>query len=245
MLRSHIARLLPALSLILVALLTAAPAAAGIAGTTYYTCTIDIAGSTHDCVDGVVTVTTSSGTQRVTRVDLGDYVRLDAFVRVCNPSGWWIHFADSPSCNGYGGDFGDAEHDAEAYILGTRFDLYGMYDSGRGAYSPVYNSKNVTAASGCYRAQWTILEDRVQFDDDDDPSDSVRVQVDSIHGFETPPYDEPDGEDPSETDADRWYAGINRTVASSFRSGTGVQEVCFVLSTTETPSAATLSSLCP
>lgn len=255
MLRNSTVRLLPALtrltpilSLALVLALPfagALPAAAGTTGTTYYTCSIDVVNNTHDCTDGVVTITTSSGSQRVARVDLGSYVRLDAFVDVCNPTGWWSHFGDSPGDNGYGGDGGQTEHDAEAYILGTELQMFGTYNSSRGGSDLVYTSSGVAQASGCSRPQWTILEDRVAYDDDDNPSDSPRVNVTSIHGFEVPPYDEPDSEDPSETDAGRWYVGINRTVGSSFRSGSGAQQVCFVLSTTTTPSAATLSALCP
>ncbi len=245
-LRPAMFRLTPILSIALAfALVVAAPAGAGTTGTTYYTCSIDVASNVHDCTDGVVTVTSASGTQRVARVDLGSYVRLDAFIDVCNPSGWWSHFGDSPSDNGYGGDAGHTEHDAEAYALGGDFQTFGTYNTSRGGFDLIYTSSAVISTNTCSRPQWTILEDRVALDDDDNPADSPRVNVTSIHGFEVPPYDEPDSEDPSGTDAGRWYVGINRTVGTSFRSGSGAQQVCFVLSTTTTPSAATLSALCP
>jgi len=243
-----LARLTPILSIALVSALAVAlavPAAAGTTGTGYYTCTIDVAGNTHDCNNGVITITSSSGNQRVARVDLGSYVRLDAFVNVCNPSGWWSHFGDSPGDNGYGGDFGQTEHDAEAYALGGDFQMYGTYNPGRGGYDLVYTSSGAISTSTCSRPQWTILEDRVALDDDANPADSPRVDVHSIHSFEVPPYNEPDSEDPSGTDAGRWYVGINRTVGTASRSGSGAQKVCFVLSTTTSPSAATLSALCP
>lgn len=233
---------LAAAASIAVGLALAAPAAGGTAGTTYYTCTVNVAAGTHDCVNGKITVTTSSGSQRVLRVDLSpDFVRLDALVDVCSPTGWWTHFADSPTCNGYGGDSGTAAHDAEAHLFGRRFDAYGMDPDS----TPIFGSADVVPASGCYRVQWTVYEDRVLFDDDGNTADAPRLEVWSVRSFDSAPYSEPDSEDPTGADANRWYVGLNRTVASASRSGTGVNKACFVLSTTTSPSAATLSSLCP
>lgn len=242
------ARSLPVLTLVLLALAvlaTTAPAVAGTTGTTYYTCVIDVSAGINTCTDGVVTVTSSSGNQRVARIDQGSYVRMDAFVDYCNPSAWWIHFADSPTCNGYGGDAGTTQHDAEVQIVGASFALYGNYNSGRAGYDPVYSTASVVPVSGCHQSQWTIYEDHLRFDDDADASDSSLVDVTSYYTFESAPYDEPDSEDPSGADASKWYVGINRTVGSAYRSGSGTNRVCFVLSTTTAPSAATLNSLCP
>ena len=242
------ARSLPALAVVFLALAllaAAVPAAAGTLGTTYYTCTIDVGAGTDTCTDGIVTVTTASGSQRVARIDQGSYLRMDAFVEYCNPSAWWIHFADSPTCNGYGGDAGTTEHDAEAQILGTTFGLYGTYNTGRSGSDLVYTSASVVPVSGCHQSQWTIYEDHLQFDDDADAADSPLVDVTSYYSFESAPYDEPDSEDSSGADASRWYVGINRTVGSAYRYGSGTGRVCFVLSTTTAPSATTLNSLCP
>ena len=223
-----------------------APAGAASQGSTYYQCTINISGATHDCTNGIVTVTSSSGSQRVARVNLApSYLRLDAFVDVCTPTGWWIHLGDSPSSNGGGGDGSHTEHDAEAYVLGTNFEMYGMYNYSRGGIEVVHRSEAVVPASGCYRVQWTVFESRAMFDDDGNPADTPRVEARSTHGFESAPYDEPDSEDDTAADANLWYVGMNRTVGTSSRSGTGVSKVCFVVSTTTSPTAALLSSLCP
>jgi hypothetical protein len=234
-----------ALAAALVAAAPARPALAGTTGTTYYTCTVNVSASTNTCTDGKITVTSSSGTQRVLRADLStnspNYVRLDALVDVCSPTGFWAHFADSPTCNAYGGDSGTAQHDAEAYIQARRFDAYGMDPTSQ----PIMSSQEVVPASGCYRVQWTIYEDHVLFDDDGDTADAPRLEVWSTRSFESAPYGESDSEDPSGADANRWYIGLNRTVGSASRSGTGVTKACFVLSTTTSPSPATLSSLCP
>lgn len=219
-----------------------APAEGGTAGTTYYTCTVNVAAGTHDCTDGEVTLTTNSGIYRVLRVDLApDFVRLDVLVDVCNPTGWWTHFADSPTCNGYGGDAGTAAHDAEAHLTNRRFYYYSMDPDSR----PIMNTDEVVPTGGCYRVQWSIYENEVLFDDDATTTDTPRVEARSVRGFDSAPYDEADSEDSSGADADLWYVGLNRTVASSSRSGTGVNKACFVLSTTTSPSPSVLSSLCP
>jgi len=229
----------------LVGLLTGAPAEAGTTGTTYYTCTVDITAGTNNCTDNVITATLTSGIYRVLRANLGTtYQRLDVFANVCNPTNWWIHLADSPTTNGFGGDAGTANHDAEAYLLGSQFQMYTM-DNSRGAAWPSYRSDGVAATSGCYRVQWAIFESRVLFDDDPDPSDPFRVDVTTSRGFERSPYAEPDAEDSTGADSNLWYVGLNRTVGSASRVGTGVNKACFVLSTTTAPSAATLSALCP
>jgi len=211
----------------------------------YYTCTVDVAGGTHDCDDGIVTVTASSGNQRVVEIDMsGGWQRLDAMADVCSPSGWVLHFSDSPSCNGWGGDSADSTHDAEVHLKDTGFDFWGTYDYGRGVLEPVFRRLGVLPASGCTTTQWSLWEDRAVFDADGDPANSSLVSIDAASGFDLPPYDEPDSEDPGGLYEDLWYAGINRTVGASYRYGYGADRVCFVLSTTTNPSAAALSSLC-
>lgn len=229
----------------LMGLLIALPAQGGTTGTTYYTCTVDISAGTNNCTDNIITATSTSGTYRVLRVNLSpSYLRLDAFVNVCNPTGWWTHLSDSPTTNGYGGDSGSTSHDAEAYTLGTGFQMYTM-DNSRGSAWPSYRTEAVVSASGCYRVQWTIFESRTLFDDDGNPADTARVDVITSRGFESTPYNETDSEDTTGADANLWYVGLNRTVGSSSRTGTGASKACFVLSTTTAPSSATLSALCP
>lgn len=232
---------------VLLILLGTAPASAASQGSTYYQCTINISAGTNDCLNNIVTVTSTSGVQRVARVDLASsgYLRLDAFVDVCNPTGYWAHFADSPTCNGGGGDGATSEHDAEAYNYGTEFQGFGTYNAGRGGLDVIHVSQGVAAATGCYRVQWTIYEDRAIYDDDANPADAPRVELRSIHMFESAPYAEPDAEDPTSADANRWYVGLNRTVGTSARSGTGATKACFVVSTTTAPTPSLLTSLCP
>lgn len=252
------------LAAVLTGLLGALPALAGSAGATYYTCYLTTSGliieeyatagralalpppaAINTCTDGIITATYSSGVQRVLQVNLSpSYVRLDVFINVCNPTGYWSHIGDSPTNDGYGGDAGTTQHDAEAHFVGTGLLTWGMYNP-RVSSWPSYRSDAVVAASGCYRVQWTAWESHFQFDDDGDPADTPRVDFASSRSIESSPYLESDTEDPTGANANLWYVGINRTVYSALRSGTGVNQACFVLSTTTSPSPATLSALCP
>ena len=231
------------LALLSLALLPATGPAAPLAT---YQCTVDINGNTTDCLNGIVTVTASSGAQRVARIDLGGFVRLDLFVDVCNPARNWIHLSDSPTNDGGGRDTGTTEHDAEAYFTGTFLDMYSTYNAARAAFEEIYQSgSGLVAASGCSRVQWTIFESRLLYDDDANPADAPRLELRSQYGFESPPYNEPDAEDPTGADAGRWYVGLNRLVGGNLTSGSGVTKACFVLSSTTNPSPSTLSALCP
>ncbi|HEY8020913.1 MAG TPA: hypothetical protein VIH93_07420 [Thermoanaerobaculia bacterium] len=227
-------------------LLGAAPAFAGQTTSTQYQCTVDVSGGSTTCTEGVVTLTFTSGSQRVATINLAaGYVRLDAFVNACSPTGYWMHLADSPTSDGGGGDQFTTQHDAEAYDQNTSVQMFGTFNSSRSVIEPVFQSSAVTSASGCFRVQWSIMEGQVLFDPDGDPSNAPKVEVHTLHGFEHAPYLESDSEDPTGADANKWYAGINRTVYQAARSGSGVTGVCFVLSKTTTPTAASLSGLCP
>lgn len=209
--------------------------------TDVYRCVIDINGGVNTCT-GPVTLLVNSGTQRVGKVDLSSgFQRMDIFADLCDPTGFTVHVSDSPTCNGYGGDGGSANHDAEAHLTGTAFL---MYDDDFGDMAAA--EQNVMPATGCFRVQWSVMEDTVYFDNDGNPADSAKIAVDSFEGFERAPYYEADAEDPSGADANLWYFGLNRTVLyTAGRTGTGVGKACVVLSRTAAPDTALLSRLCP
>jgi hypothetical protein len=207
----------------------------------YYRCVVDVAAGTDTCDDGVVTVTASSGNQRVASIDLSaGYQRLDAIVDLCNPSGYSVHFADSPTCDGWGGDYGTTNHNAETHLSGTGYYFFGTDPLS----DPATLETGVLPATGCYPVHWAIQEDRVRFDDDGNPADAARIDLTSFKSFERAPYNETDSEDPTGADANLWYAGLNRTVGSAYRSGSGVQRACFVLSQTTNPDPAIIADLC-
>lgn len=234
------------LIIVLALSLLAVPAFAGQTTANNYQCTVSAAAGTHDCSGPIVV--SGSGSQRTAAINLaGGYVRLDALVDVCNPSDYWMHFGDSPTNDGNGGDYLDTDHDAELHTYGTS--LYALGTSNNQTATPEYTdiTNNVLPASGCHQVQFTVLESEVRFDDDGNTADTPMYTLLSPRGFESAPYNETDVEDSDSSDANRWYAGINRVYylgANPGRTGSGTQKACFVLSKSTNPPAATISDLC-
>jgi hypothetical protein len=237
---------------VLVLALGAPPAEAGSMGTGTYRCTINISPvSSHDCHDGtgIVTLTTNSGNARVARIDLNQsftWLSVNVLVDVCNPTGWTVNIGDSPTNNGGGGDSSSTRHDTEAELNGTGVNVYYSDIGGTGRHTGLANA---VATSGCSTLQWTVVQDSLSYDDDGNTADTPRVTAAGslaagTHLFDFPPYNEADSEDSSGADADKLYLGLNRTIFTASRSGTGVNRACIFLSTSATPSPATIASEC-
>jgi PKD repeat protein len=227
------------LTLAFALLVTALPAAA------QYKCDVNLAANTSSCTGGPITAVSGGNTddQRTFRINTSGYARLDALIEVCNPTGWWIHFGDSPGNDGGGGDGGQTDHDAETYFTGTTFYTIGNFNYTQNALDPIVTVPNLVASNICRTVHYTVQESRVDFDDDGNTADAALQTVQSLSLHELSPYNESDGEDPYGTDASYWYAGINRTYGDPYRNGTGVSRVCFVLSTTTSPASSSIT--CP
>lgn len=225
--------------LALALLASALPAAA------QYKCDVNLAANTSSCTGGPITAVSGGNfdDQRTFRINTSGYARLDALIEVCNPTGWWIHFGDSPGNNGGGGDGGQTDHDAETYFTDQTFYAIGTFNYNQGALDPIVTVPNLVASNICRTVQYTIQESRVDFDDDGNTADAALQTVQSLGLHELSPYNESDGEDPYGADASYWYAGINRTYADASRYGAGVSRVCFVLSTTANPASSSIT--CP
>lgn len=231
------------------------------------TCDVFPTNTCSTSVASVSTGTTSAGDKTaVAAVSMSGYQRLDVFARVCDPSGWALHMADSPTTNGWGGDAGTTDHDAEAYIYdGDGFQFYGAYDFNRAAYpsiTAVNHAINPDSldADGCgvvqmafVNASSTSAATSVLFDGDaTDAYDAPEIQVNSMYGPRlgytsttsstvTTRSIETDYEDrASLADRYKWYVGVNRTVGSPSRFGSGVEEACIVQSTTTAEPASCL-----
>jgi hypothetical protein len=139
---------------------------------------------------------------------------------VCNPKGLWLHLADSPSCDGGGGDATQFSNDAEIELQNAGLWVFGN-DYGRIAdkQTPVLAGKadyvestgcsvrTLVVADGSVRGAQPLINLRSPF--------SLRLD---------PPADH-------EGTPDRvWYLGLNRSVGSAApsRSGSGLSwvELC-------------------
>src|SRR5690242_10735651 len=108
---------------------------------------------THSCTLGVdcgndqsgtVTTIASSGGKAAYKIRMTGYRRLDLFASVCNPSGWWLHLGDSPTNDGYGGDYGSTDHDAEAHMIDNALFYYSSWDMAR------FVAGNTLQSNGAY-----------------------------------------------------------------------------------------------
>jgi hypothetical protein len=141
---------------------------------------------------------------------------------VCNPKGLYLHIADSPSCDGGGGDATQFSNDAELELQNAGLWLFGN-DYGRTAdkLSPVLAGKvDYVATGGCSVRTLLIADGGVRAAE---PPLNVRspfaLRLD-------PPADH-------EGSPDRiWYVGLNRSVGSNEpkRSGSGLSwvDLCIV-----------------
>ncbi len=176
-----------------------------------YTCSVDVASTTTDCA-GAITGAFGVGLNRdrfTATVDMGGLTELTLSVTICDPTGFTVHVADSPTCDGFGGDAATSSNDAEVQLSGTTLGVYANQNA-----SPpsmlLYSDAAFVAASGCTMFTWTV---RDQF---------FGADVGSVS--EASPYllrIDPPTDTEGVPDA-LWYVGLNRSYGSTARSGTGV-----------------------
>lgn len=206
---------------------------------------------TNTCPTSLVSVLASNGTRVVDRVDMQGYQRMDVFASVCNPSGWLLHLSDAANTNGYGGDNGSNDHDAEAYLFnGYDFQYYGSWDYSRAVFPEVVTLTDALQsslfASGCTDIRMTFINGAsssqpatVQLDVD--PWNSVTtLPVLSFNTLNGPRLGyatttsaaaetrgvEDELANATLSDQSYWYVGINRMVGQASRNGAGIYEVC-------------------
>ena len=200
-----------------------------------YTCWVDADATDGDSppsvcqseCSGPISVVSSFGIEHVVDVNTLGSTTLDVYPKVVDPTGWSLHVSDSPTNDGYGGDGGTTNHDAEVYIINSDIQLFGndiglfTGPSGPGVSAQAYN----LISSGSDTLHWTIEDDSVTIGR---YPNIKNFNIQSKYALQIG-YSEPDAEDPDGTDEFLWYVGLNRTVGSPLRNGTGVKWVCFVL----------------
>ena len=130
---------------------------------------------------------------------------------VCNPTGFTVHIADSPSNDGYAGDRGERSNDAEIHLTGTTLVAYAN-DFGRAVeVGDLLAVDDYVGAAGCSSRTLIVGDGYIA-----SPTGDF-ARVDSTYAMRiNPPTDEegpPDG---------TWYVGFDRTVGGeSYRDGNG------------------------
>lgn len=223
-----------------------------------YSCFVDEYGAT-DCDPSMVDAAYAAPNayyipqgQWVLNASMAPFQQMDVYAWVCDPTGWAMHVADSPTCNGYGGDAATSDHDAEGYLFAQQgnpsewVEFFSAYDMSRGV--PGTYVKDEDAFPGaCDWVRMTFFHNRVTPNSCFYYSSSASsTTVKSLHGAKlgypacgastsTQRSIECDWEDSGLADKENWYVGLNRTVGSASRSGTGVQFAYVVLSSAPTP----------
>jgi hypothetical protein len=210
-----------------------------------YSCVVNISPTAStNCASPVNILPFSFGSiERTADVDLnqgGLWQSLTLRVRVCDPTGWFVHIGDSSTNNGFGGDGATASHDAEAHAIGNTLQVY-RADFGSGSFLSC-QTPSLGCTGGCVTQDWTVINDRLTYDPDTATAGPVSI-CDNIYLFDFPPYDETDVEDPNGLDVDKLHIGLNRTYQAR-GTGTGVQKACFYLSTSTAPSQTDITTAC-
>ncbi len=219
--------------------------ASGSAHAAQYACEVDLVSGTTNC-NGVDIAASISGSQAVLTLDAGgpgQYRRADVFAYVCDPTGWVLHLADSPTNDGYGGDGSTTDHDAEAHMTDGSFSFYGAMDWFHGSTMPKSIVRDQVPTSGC---SWVRMaashptmspSSTVEFEPDGGGLTTVTTAFGPKLGYMAcAAAGSPqrsvncDYEDAGLADAFRWYVGLNQVVTGG-RTGSGLEYACVIMDT--------------
>lgn len=132
-----------------------------------------------------------------------------------SPSGWSINIGDSSTNNGWAGDAGTQSRDAEIQVYNNALSVYENQHGGSGSihsqsgHLPNYDSKNV---------RYKIEDRKFSYWKNFNTSSTTRVVSKDLFALDN----QNDTEGPENYTI---YAGFNRTVGSSYRSGSGITTV--------------------
>jgi hypothetical protein len=185
-----------------------------------FRCILDPAADRSSC-QGLLSIIYDQPPHMVAQLELPSrHSLLRVRFQVCDPKGLWLNVADSPSCNGGGGDATQFSNDAELELNNTGIWLFGN-DYGRNAekVTPMLGGKvDFVAAAGCSVRTLVIADGSVR-------SADPGLEVRSPFSLRLDPPTDHEGK------PDRlWYLGFNRSVGSGEpgRSGSGLSwvELC-------------------
>ena len=172
-----------------------------------------------------------------------NFRRMDVFTELCEPTKYALSLADSPSANGWGGDSGHTDHDAEMHLYGTGAHFFSTTDYAHGVFANHSSLGAAVDTSGGCQVVHTVLYQAegspVGVFSIDGGNSPLTIRDDRGFQLETQACaggaNDPargiscDHEDAGLDQDFTWHLGLNRTVGSGSRDGTGVQRACVVL----------------
>lgn len=179
-----------------------------------YRCTYDTQHGTSDCA-GAVTTMDGTPAAPVAQIDLSNFRELELTLHLCNPRGWVLNLGDSPSNNGYGGDSGQFSNDAEVQVVNEALGVYSNDFNPEGGAHLLYQNASFGSLSGCVVRRLLVRDGQLQ-----SPSPVISLQSPYLLRL--------DGQDQEGPPDRRWFLALNRVIANTERSGTGLHraELC-------------------
>jgi len=232
------------------ALMAPTPAPAANHSNVVYECDIDVLNATTNCNPVLVDANEHDpGEWTATahmQIKSTKYRRMDVFAEICDPSEYALSLADSPSANGWGGDSGQTDHDAEMHFYGAGAHFFSTTDYAHGVFA---NHSSLGGAfvgdgDGCqvvHTVTYQELGSEVGVLSIDGGGSPLTIRDDRGFQLDTAACGggaaDPargiscDHEDAGLAHDNTWHVGLNRTVGSGSRDGSGVERACVVLST--------------
>ncbi|PRP93572.1 hypothetical protein [Enhygromyxa salina] len=210
-----------------------------------YQCDVDVGNGSTNCDPAIVDANEFDPGEwtGAVHMDANGFRRMDIYAEICDPTLYAFSISDSPTTNGWGGDSGTADHDAELHMYNSSMLYFSSVDVLHNVFANTTNVAN--AHGGGCQIVHTITYHKagahlgvIGFDggngspmtisDNHGPKlDYVKCQfgaADPARGISC------DYEDAARHDEKNWYFGLNRTVGSGSRDGTGVERACVVVS---------------
>jgi hypothetical protein len=134
-----------------------------------------------------------------------------------NPTDWALHIGNSPTTDGNSGDGGNWQNDTEAQLFGTGLVVYGSDVVGSGALL----SSSTAVASGSDTVQAIVCDSYFSWSSSTYTGDVSGVGVFQIDGDEA----DTGTSATSGLNDQQLYLGVNRTVGSTSRIGSGTKRI--------------------
>ena len=135
-----------------------------------------------------------------------------------SPSDWMLNIGDSPSNDGYSGDSGDKQNDAELQVMNNSL---AVYASDLGSSSLLYSQSSIMPLTGARNLRVIVGNGYVTFIQNG--IESTRKTITNSNLFALAGQADTGGTDY------KIYAGFNRSIGSSSRTGSGITKVTVTL----------------
>jgi hypothetical protein len=187
------------------------------APTTTTVCSITLSTGAVTCTGSNPMTLLSSTSGYTYQLDLRKWKVMIVDAIYSNPTDWALHIGNSPTNDGNSGDGGNWQNDTEAQLFGTGLVVYGSDVVGSGALL----SSSTAVASGSDTVQAIVCDSYFSWSSSTYTGDVSGVGVFQIDGDEA----DTGTSATSGLNDQQLYLGVNRTVGSTSRIGSGTKRI--------------------